>query len=92
MNFVLNLILTLVGVIIGAISAIEDFIRTTLAGSGLDPQMQNITMIVVALLLIIAAYRIFGGILGILCTAFLLLLILHILEPGLVSGIQHGAS
>ena len=45
--------------------------------------MQSIVLIVTAVLLIVAALRLFGGIFGVLIALVLILLVVHILVPGM---------
>jgi hypothetical protein len=82
-NFLLALILGLFGLIITAIATIEDFLRGLLTAAGISGQVQTVVLIVTAVLLIVAALRLFGGIFGALITIVLVLLMMHILVPGL---------
>jgi hypothetical protein len=82
-NFLLALILGLFGLIITAIAMIEDFLRRMLTEAGVSGQVQSIVLIVTAVLLILAALRLFGGIFGVLITIVLILLVVHILVPGM---------
>ena len=82
-NLLLALILGLFGLIITAIATIEDFLRGLLTEAGISGQVQGIVLIVTAVLLILAALRLFGGILGVLITIVLILLVVHILVPGI---------
>ncbi len=82
-NFLLTLILGLFGLIITAIATIEDFLRGLLTEAGISGQVQSIVLIVTAVLLILAALRLFGGIFGVLITIVLILLVVHILVPGI---------
>ena len=79
----LTIILGLFGLIVTGIAAIEDFLRGQLAAAGISGQTQTIILIASAVLLILAAFRLFGGILGVLITIFLILLMVHILVPGM---------
>jgi hypothetical protein len=81
-NFLLALILGLFGLIVTAIAAIEDFLRGLLTEAGISGQVQSIVLIVTAVLFILAALRLFGGIFGVLITVVLILLVVHILAPG----------
>lgn len=82
-NFLLALILGLFGLIIAAIATIEDFLRRLLTEAGISGEVQGIVLIVTAVLLILAALRLFGGVLGVLITIVLILLVVHILVPGM---------
>jgi hypothetical protein len=82
-NFLLGVILGLFGLIITVIATIEDFLRGLLTEAGISGQVQSIVLIVTAVLLILAALRLFGGIFGVLITIVLILLVVHILVPGM---------
>lgn len=85
----MNAILTIIGLVIAAIAWVEGVVRNALAGSGIDHQMENIIMVTVAVLLIIGAFRLFGGVLAVLCTLLLLLMVIHVLAPGVLPGAEH---
>ena len=89
MNFIVTLILGLVGLVMEAVIVVEDALRDAMTSARIDPEVQSVVLIAVAVLVILAAYRLFGGLFGILITAFLLLLIIHILLPGLAANLQH---
>ncbi len=82
-DLVLNLILTLFHLIVAAIAAVEAVLRDALAPTGIGTTGENIVLLVVAAALIIGAVRLFGGIFALLISIVLILLILHILVPGL---------
>jgi hypothetical protein len=81
-NFLLALILGLFGLIITAIATTEGFLRGLLTEAGISGQVQSIVLVVTAILLMLAALRLFGGIFGVLITIVLILLVVHILAPG----------
>jgi hypothetical protein len=82
-NFVLTLILRLVAAILTVIGAVENFFRHLLANAGITGQLQAAILVIVAVLLIIAALRLLGGVFGVLITILLALVVLHLLMPGL---------
>jgi hypothetical protein len=53
-----------------------------LTEAGIGGQVQSIVLVVTAILLMLAALRLFGGIFGLLITLVLILLVAHILAPG----------
>jgi hypothetical protein len=81
-NFLLALILGLFGLIVTAIATTEGFLRDLLAEAGIGGQVQSIVLVVTAILLMLAALRLFGGVFGVLITVVLILLVAHILAPG----------
>ncbi len=82
MDFILSLILRLIGVIMVAIGIIDAFLRDLMTRAGVNGQVQAVVLVVAAVLFIIAALRVFGGILRILIILFLILLLIHVLMPG----------
>ncbi len=82
-NFLLALILGLFDLIITGIATVEEFLRGLLTAAGIGGQVQSIVLVVTAVLLILAALRLFGGIFGVLITLVLILLVVRILVPGM---------
>jgi hypothetical protein len=91
LDFLYTLIVGLLGIIMAAVATVETFLRDAMTQAGVGAQAQGVVLIAAAVLLILAAYRLFGGILGILITVFLLLLVAHVLVPGLdfQAPVQH---
>ena len=81
-DFVLTLILRLVAAIMAVIGVIEVALRRLLVQAGVNGELQSAVLIVVAILLIIAAIRLLGGVFGLLITVLLILLIVNLLMPG----------
>jgi hypothetical protein len=81
-NFLLALILGLFGLIVTAIATTEGFLRDLLTEAGIGGQVRTIVLVVTAILLMLAALRLFGGVFGVLITLVLILLVVHILAPG----------
>ena len=82
-NFLLALVLGLFGLIVTAIATIENSLRGLLTEAGISGQVQGIVLVVTAVLIILAALRLFGGIFGVLITILLILLVVHIFVPGM---------
>ncbi len=87
---VFNLILTLLGLILAGVVFVEHWLRGVLQQSGVSGQTQGAILVGAAILLMIVAFRIFGGLLGILITVFMLLLIAHVVAPGMLDGLHSG--
>jgi hypothetical protein len=81
LNSLLELVIKLGDLIVGAIIAIEIWLRGQLAMLGLPPLVQTVLLIACAALLILAALRLFGGLVRIAVILVLLLIALHILMP-----------
>jgi len=83
MEFFEHLIFGLFALIMTAIAAIELLLRDWLTRAGVTGQLQSVVLVVTAVLLILAALRLFGGIFGLLITIFLILVVVHVLVPGM---------
>jgi len=77
----LALIKSLVDLVLGALAAVEVWLRGQLAGLGVAPPIQTVILIAVAVVLIALALRLFGGVLRGVVVIFLVLLALHALIP-----------
>ncbi|TLU74237.1 hypothetical protein [Lichenicoccus roseus] len=82
-NLILGLILALFHLAIAAIAVIEGVLRSVLTPMGLGHGAENAIMLVFAVLLVVAAIRLFGRILTLLLIVVLALTVLHILLPGI---------
>jgi hypothetical protein len=71
----------IIDILLLGLNAIERVVRTQLAHLGLAPPVQSFVLITLAVLFIVAALRLFGGILRALLIIFLLLVLLHLLVP-----------
>jgi hypothetical protein len=69
----------LIGVLLGIFGVIEGFFRSILVQAGIPENLQQIIMLVITVLLIIAIVRLFGGVFRFLLVLFLILLLLHVL-------------
>lgn len=69
----------LIGLLLGVFGVIEGFCLLVLTAAHVPENLQQVVLIVVAALAIITIVRLFGGLLRVLITVFLLLLILHVL-------------
>ena len=76
-------IAALVDLVLSALGVVELWLRARMAQVGVPHGLQTIVLILVAVLFLVAALRLFGGVLRVLLIVFLLLLALHILAPGL---------
>ena len=82
-DVVTGLILTLFDLIVAGIAAIEGALRHVLIQMGIGHEGQTLVLLALAVVLIVAAIRVFGGIFAILISVVLVLLILDVLFPGL---------
>jgi hypothetical protein len=79
-------IVALVGAIMVGIGIVETALRDVMGNLGIAPQIQSVILLACAVLLILAAFRLFGGLLALLIGIFLFLLILHVAAPHLNLG------
>lgn len=82
-DIVTGLILTLFDLIVAGIAAIEGALRHVLIQIGISHEGQTLVLLALALVLIVAAIRVFGGIFAVLICVVLVLLMLDVLFPGL---------
>lgn len=82
-NFVLTLLMRLVGAVMAVIGLVEHGLRQVLAQAGVHGELQSAVLVVAAILVIVAALRLLGGVFGFLITLLLILMILNLLMPGL---------
>jgi hypothetical protein len=80
-NAFLNLVVGLLDLVLTGLGALEAWLRVQLTAMGVSGEIQPIILIVVAVLFLILALRVMGGIIRLVVLVFLVLLILHILMP-----------
>ena len=80
----LDVIESLVRLVLAGLAAIEIWVRAQLAHLGVPPGISVIILLAVALVLIVAALRLFGSIAYVIVTVFIVLLVLHALMPVVV--------
>lgn len=81
LNSLLELVLSLGNVIVGGIIAIELWLRQQLGMAGVPEMIQTVILIVLAIVLILAALRLFGGLIRVAVVIVLALIAIHILMP-----------
>jgi hypothetical protein len=77
----LQLLIQLGNIVVGWIVIIEDALRTQLTHLGVVPQLQTIILLAVAVILILGALKLFGGLIRVAVVLVLLLIAIHILMP-----------
>ena len=82
LNVVLGLLIRLFELVVAAIAFIERGARHLLSQLGITGPLQGALLIVLAVLLVVAALRVFGRLFAVLLLIVLLLLLLH----GMVAG------
>ncbi|WP_428487623.1 hypothetical protein [Rhodopila sp.] len=83
----LHLLAQLGELVLAGILAIELWLRAQLSQLGVSPPIQTVLLIALAVLLIVAALRLFGGLIRVAVILILLLVVIHVLLPVL----QHQA-
>lgn len=82
LNTFLNLLVGLLDLVFRWLGQLEAWLRVQLHDLGVAPPLQTIVLIVVAVLFLIAALRALGGVIRLLVLIFLVLMLVHILAPG----------
>jgi hypothetical protein len=80
-NTLLQLLVRLGDIIVGGIVTLELWTRDQLAQFGLAPQVQTVIMLAIAVVLILLAFRLFGGLIRVAVVLVLILIALHIVMP-----------
>jgi len=82
-NLVETLLLRLIGAVMAVIGIVEHGLRRLLGQAGVHGELQSAVLVVAAILVIVAALRLLGGVFGFLITLLLILMIITLLMPGL---------
>lgn len=77
----LQLVIQLGGLMITGIVGIELWLHAQLAMFGLPPAIQTALLIALAAMLILAALRLFGGLIRVAVILVLMLILIHVLLP-----------
>ena len=77
----LNLLIELGSLILAGILAIELWLRAQLTLLGLPPAVQTVLLIALAVVLILAALRLFGGLIRVAVVLLLLLVVVRAVQP-----------
>jgi len=77
----LGLLTLLGGLILQAIVAVETWLRGMLGSMGVPQQIQTAVLIAVAVVLVLAVFRLFGGLIRVAVVIILLLVVIHVLVP-----------
>jgi hypothetical protein len=77
----LQLLIQIGDLILAGIVAVELWLRAQLSLLGLPPAIQTVLLIALAVVLILAALRLFGGLIRVALVLVLLLIIIHVLLP-----------
>lgn len=78
----LSLLAGLLRLVLSGLAALEAWLRLQLTALHVSPQLQPVILIAVAVLFLLLALRVMGGVIRLIVLVFLVLLILHILVPG----------
>ena len=79
---ILALLVGLFDLVVTAIAVIEHYARVALARIGIAGPPQTVILVLLAIALIIAAFRLFGRVFAVLIALVLLLILLHALLGG----------
>ncbi len=81
LDALLQLLNQLGRLLLAAVVAIELWLRTQFTLLGLPPVIQTALMVGVAVMLILAALRLFGGLIRVAVVVLLLLVVIHVVLP-----------
>ena len=81
-NAFLNLVLGLLDLVLHGLALLEVWLRGQLTALGVSAQIQPVILIAVAVIFLLAALRVMGGVIRLIVLIFLILLIIQILVPG----------
>lgn len=81
-TLVLGLAMKLLAVVTDAIGMVEAFLRSLLEGMGVTGPIETLILLAVGLLLVIAAFQVFGRLFLVLLLVFVLLVAMKHLLPG----------
>jgi hypothetical protein len=82
-NLVILIIMTLAGLVMTVISFIDGLLAGLMTSVGIPPNVQIILLAAAAIALVVMAVRALGGLFATLIAVLLLLLLLHLADPGL---------
>ncbi len=77
----LQLLIQIGDLILAGIVAVELWFRAQFALLGLPPPIQTVLLVAIAAVLILAALRLFGGLIRVAVVLVLLLVVIHVLLP-----------
>jgi hypothetical protein len=80
-NSLLELLVQLGDLVVGWIVVIETALRGQLMQLGVAPQLQTIILLAFAVVLILGALKLFGGLIRVAVVLVLILIALHVLMP-----------
>lgn len=80
-NSLLQLVLGLGDLIVAGIMAIELWLRAQLSQLGISQPIQTVILLAVAVVLIVAALRLFGGLIRVALVLVLILIAIHVVMP-----------
>jgi hypothetical protein len=80
-NSLLQFLIELGDIIVGAIVEVELWLRGQLSELGLPQPLQTAILVVLAIVLIVSALRLFGGLIRVAVVLVLILIAIHILLP-----------
>jgi hypothetical protein len=80
-NSLLQMLIRLGDIIVDGIVKLELWMRGQLSQFGLAPQVQTVIMLAFAVVLILAAFKLFGGLIRVAVVLVLILIALHIVMP-----------
>ena len=81
-DLVVSAILTLAGLVMALVGAIDGFLVMVMSAAGLPPLLQLLILLAVAIWVVIVALRLLGGVFALLLLILFMLLLMHWVMPG----------
>ncbi|MDE8348125.1 MAG: hypothetical protein POG74_01390 [Acidocella sp.] len=82
-NLVMSALLFLAGLVMQVIGFFDALLMGLMVSAGVPPRLQVVVLVLVAIALVVAAFRLLGGVLGFLIIVLLVLLVVHAAFPGM---------
>lgn len=82
-NLVMSALLFLAGLVMQVIGFVDALLMKFMMSAGIPQRLQVVVLVLVAIALVVAAFRLLGGVLGFLIILLLVLLVVHAAFPGM---------
>jgi hypothetical protein len=90
-DLVIAALLTLAGLVMAVVGAIDGFLVTVMSAAGLPPLLQLLIIIAVGIWVVVMALRLLGGVFALLLLILFVLMLVHWLMPGTAGHWPHPA-
>ncbi len=80
-NLVMSALLFLAGLVMQVIGFVDALLMGLMVSAGIPPRLQVVVLVLVAVALVVAAFRLLGGVLAFFIVVLLVLLVVHAAFP-----------